>query len=523
MEQEELSPQEKALLSAAKKGATEQVRKLLNNGTAVDCRNDHEDTPLMLAALGGHLSTVELLLQRGAMLDAYNRWDMTPYLCACCSGDITLIKLLLARGANAYAQSVEMDRALYYAARHDSPELVDLLAPFSDLPWYEWTGGGGSALAQSCKHGNLKTAKHMLEWGISPNARGDCGEASALAYACSSGNLELVKMLLAEGADPMDRGYGEQHPIGSALDADPFNPAIAELMLKLGNNINLGEEDWGTPLERAREHGTEEAVAWALAHGAKAYADLTEEDRNKAAKAQAVPARKEQEPLPPPYLRIKCDSSLIPAKREYFFRRSHSGWTALMTAIGDKDINTITAILQAGQRPNGSNIWAAHVKRILGRTIKKVNLHRIANKLCADWAFLYTGLYEGSEYCVSSLTRACSRLDERAVKILLELGVNVNSRDRFTYRTPLFAVCSPAGDELRPALVKILLTHGADVTAEDDFQQTALHALCMLPFSKEREQVKQLLIQAGADAGKKDIFGKTAEDYELNASHQPRR
>lgn len=194
-----------------------------------------------------------------------------------------------------------------------------------------------------------------------------------------------------------------------------------------------------------------------------------------------------------------------------------------MTAIGDKDINTILDILQAGQCTDGSNIWAAHVKRILGRTIKKFDLRSIANELCADWAFLYTSnLYEDSEFCVSSLTRACSRLDERAIKALLELGVNVNSRDRFTYRTPLFAICSPAANEPPPALVELLLTYGAEVTAEDDFQQTALHALCMLPFSEERARVKQLLIQAGADTGKKDIFGKTAEDYEQEGPHQPR-
>lgn len=268
MNDDTLSPQERALFEAAESGNTEQARALLDQGAAVDCRDRYENTPLIQAARYGHLDTVELLLQRGAELEAYSDWNTTAFLAACESGNIALIRLLLAKGANAYAESVEGDRALHYAAHHDSPELVDLLAPFSDLPQEESTGGGGSALQKACSYGNLRAAERMLAWGISANTGKGCASGPVLWSACSSGNLELVQLLLNAGADPLAADFDGQQAIGGALCAKPFNPAVAELMLQLGNDINCGDEAWDTPLATARLYGTEEAVAWALAHGA---------------------------------------------------------------------------------------------------------------------------------------------------------------------------------------------------------------------------------------------------------------
>lgn len=685
----ELSAQEQALLSAAEAGNTEQVRQMLAQGTAVDCRNHWGQTPLIVAARGGHIDTVELLLRHGADVNAYDEWNTTPYLAACRAGNPALIRRLLAEGADAYAESVEGDRALHYASRHDSPELVDMLAPFSDLPGEESTGGGGSALAYACSEGNLRAVKRMLKWGISPNARGDCGNRSVLAYACSSGNLELVTYLLEQGADPSDEDYDGLQPICSALHADPFNPAVAELMLQLGNDINGGEGEY-TPLAEARRYGTPEAVAWAIAHGAResdtkrecshayqtfrmaqtglpAFLAWQERHRDKVDLQGAlwmactqhevktaecllqagadVNARFENEchktPLQCAYrdsiieLMLRygaelnlCDDAgttplhhllsmkwggvaeLLPRIRDEFidcrdgegmtpylvacenglkevaqallkrgadasarnhrgetalhlavkhapiemikwlieqgadvnatahdgrtpllcsrslaewkllmdagadvFHRSHCGWTLLMSAVASSKEGLIKAALKAGALPNGRNAWLEHVRRILRCKLRSLRSPFLVKALAQAEALSYArDFYECSEFCVSSLTRACSRSDERAVAVLLEAGADVNARDRFTHRTPLFAACSPAGNALKPALVERLLAAGADVNATDDGGQTPLHALAMLPDSPEKQEICQLLLNAGAEAGKIDVFGKKPDD-----------
>jgi hypothetical protein len=60
------APQPAALQSAAASGDTAQTTALLNQGAALDARDDHGRTPLMLAVMQGRLDVVRLLLNRGA-------------------------------------------------------------------------------------------------------------------------------------------------------------------------------------------------------------------------------------------------------------------------------------------------------------------------------------------------------------------------------------------------------------------------------------------------------------------------
>lgn len=690
MNDSEQSPQEQALLSAAEEGNTERVRQLLEQGTPADCRNQYEQTPLLLAASGGHSETIELLLQHGADVNARDDWYTTPYLAACHAGNPELIRRLLAGGADAYAESIEGDRALHYASHHDSPELVDMLAPFSDLPGEEATGGGGSALAYACHAGNLRAVKRMLEWGISPNARGDCDNRPVLAYACSSGSSELVSYLLEQGAAPMGESHDGQQPICSAMHAKPFNPAVAELMLQSGNDINCGAGE-GTPLAEARRYGTPEAVAWAIAHGAResdkkreyshAYQTFQtaqsgleslrawlEQNRERVDLVGAlwmactmheakplecllqagadVNARFEYEHHTTPLLcawRAElvevllrhgaelhiCDdcgstplhhllrmewggvAELLPRIRDEFidlrdgegmtpylvacengqlaaaqalvkrgadvsarnhrgetalhlavkhasfkmikwlieqgedvnatdhdgytpllcsrslaewkllmdagaevFHRAHCGWTLLMTAVASRNEALVEAALQAGALPNGRNVWLPHVRRHLRCKLRSLRSPALVKALAQVKALAYArDFYECSGFCVSSLTRACSRSDERAVAVLTEAGADVNARDKFTHRTPLFAACSPAGAELNPAVVEQLLAAGADVNAADDCGQTPLHALAMLPDSPAKWRIRRLLKRAGAVSSAKDVFGHVPSFY----------
>jgi hypothetical protein len=58
--------QSAALQSAAASGDTVQTTALLDQGAALDARDDHGRTPLMLAVMQGRLDVVRLLLNRGA-------------------------------------------------------------------------------------------------------------------------------------------------------------------------------------------------------------------------------------------------------------------------------------------------------------------------------------------------------------------------------------------------------------------------------------------------------------------------
>jgi ankyrin repeat protein len=98
----------------------------------------------------------------------------------------------------------------------------------------------------------------------------------------------------------------------------------------------------------------------------------------------------------------------------------------------------------------------------------------------------------------------------RVVKILLEMGANVNTHKPFTLKTPLMM----AGENVD--IVKLLLQYGANVNARDSLGRTALMVYASnsrLPGAKKKAIMK-LLIEHGADVRLRSKEGrKTARDY----------
>jgi hypothetical protein len=70
--------QSAALQSAAASGDAAQTTVLLNQGAALDARDDHGRTPLMLAVMQGRLDVVRLLLNRGADPTIADSAGLTP-------------------------------------------------------------------------------------------------------------------------------------------------------------------------------------------------------------------------------------------------------------------------------------------------------------------------------------------------------------------------------------------------------------------------------------------------------------
>lgn len=118
---------DRQLLAAAKKGDTEKILALLQQGA--DANADPDDdmgTPLMRAATNGHINAVQLLLEKGADINEISCGRTALTIAAeYQQGDI--IRLLLERGA-AVDDAGEYDRtALMHAAHNGMAEIVKLL------------------------------------------------------------------------------------------------------------------------------------------------------------------------------------------------------------------------------------------------------------------------------------------------------------------------------------------------------------------------------------------------------------
>jgi ankyrin repeat protein len=92
------------LIAAARGGALEIVRLLLDRGADANLAVPGDGNPLIAAAREGRAAIVELLLQRGALVDQMVEGDENALIQASGAGRLDVVKLLVSRGADVNAR-----------------------------------------------------------------------------------------------------------------------------------------------------------------------------------------------------------------------------------------------------------------------------------------------------------------------------------------------------------------------------------------------------------------------------------
>ena len=157
---------EASLHAAAEEGNVDIVKSLLERGTDVCIRNDHDRTPLNLAAMKGNLEVVRLLIEWGAAeVDSRDKSGWTPLHEASRHGHLEVSRVLVDYGANVNAREHS-----HYTPMHLSAE-----------------------------QGHLGIAKLLLERGADMhalNVHGQTPYQSSLAF----GHREFAGLLREHGA-----------------------------------------------------------------------------------------------------------------------------------------------------------------------------------------------------------------------------------------------------------------------------------------------------------------------------------
>jgi ankyrin repeat protein len=149
------------LFRASAKGDVGQVRKLLDQGSNVNAREENGETPLMYAAVEDRTEVVDFLLNRGAAVNAVSLNGETALTRAVAVSRYNTVALLLTRGAD-----IEKDNPLMYAA------------------------GGG----------DVKMIKLLLDRGAKINAVDNDGDTALAAAVSRRASPEVVQALLSAGA-----------------------------------------------------------------------------------------------------------------------------------------------------------------------------------------------------------------------------------------------------------------------------------------------------------------------------------
>ena len=114
-----------ALHMACSAGSVDVVRLLVNKGANVECRNQLNQTPLMVASEFNHSEIIKCLLEEGgADIEARGDDGMTSLLKASSKGHIEAAQMLGRHNADVYAVDQVRTRAIQYLHQHRCSTLM---------------------------------------------------------------------------------------------------------------------------------------------------------------------------------------------------------------------------------------------------------------------------------------------------------------------------------------------------------------------------------------------------------------
>ncbi len=173
---------------------------------ALDARDGHGRTPLMVAAHARRHEAAKALIAAGADLGALDadRYDVVTI--ASVANDVEMLRIALRSGASAARVTSPYDGTALIAAAHlGHAEVVRLLiaakAPLDHVNNLGWTALIESIVLGDGGPGHLACLRALVEAGADVNLR-DANGVSPLGLAHARGYREMAKILETAGARP---------------------------------------------------------------------------------------------------------------------------------------------------------------------------------------------------------------------------------------------------------------------------------------------------------------------------------
>jgi ankyrin repeat protein len=339
----------------------------------------------------------------------------------------------------------------------------------------------------AARAGDPAVLKLLLDAGADVNAAETVAGETALIWAALENHADAVTLLVRRGANPNGRSKESAYTRLRFGDGIVARPTV------------LPRGHWTPLMYAARQNAIDAARALA---DAGADLNLTDPDGTTALVFAIINGHFD-------LARLLVEKGADPNVAD------SQGMAALYAAV---DMSTLDETVgRPNPKPHATIDAAALIKVMLAhganpnQTLKAPVLERVHND--GD-----TNLSEGA----TPLMRAAKDADVEVMRVLLDGGANVNARTKIL-RTPLmYAAGRLSGfrgtenrgtEEEALAAVALCLDRGAEINAEDENGQTALH----LTIAQAEDSIVRLLAQRGANLQAKDKRGRTPLDL-ANAS-----
>lgn len=242
----------------------------------IQCKDYTKDTPLILAARRGKVTSISVLLDNGAAIEGRNDGDYTPLMCASYECHASAVEVLLQRGANPNSRDKKGfsgSPLLLASGRNDlGIETMKLLVQYGADVNPTFHPIGWTPLLKACDMGNDGEVEFLLSVGANPNVK-DTSKRTPLRHAIHHSRERSVELLLKAGAEReavFDDGLRPVH-----LAAICGNYKIMQMLVEVDIDVNVraGEKlRRGTPLHMAVLKGQATVVKILLAKGAEVNA-----------------------------------------------------------------------------------------------------------------------------------------------------------------------------------------------------------------------------------------------------------
>ena len=194
----------RGLFAAAASNDADAIARLVKQGEAVDARDGHGRTPLIVAAHLRRHDAMRALVSAGANPNALERDRYDIVTVAAVAGDVPTLKVALALGGRATNVTSRYDGTALIAAAHLGHadvvrELIRAGAPVDHVNNLGWTALIESIVLGDGGPRHVDTLRALVDAGANVNLP-DRQQASPLALAKSRGFREMVAILERAGA-----------------------------------------------------------------------------------------------------------------------------------------------------------------------------------------------------------------------------------------------------------------------------------------------------------------------------------
>ncbi len=392
-------------------GHQEWVELLLQRGLDVNGVGNYYGTALQAASRVGNIDIVERLLSSGADVNIPKGVHGTAVRAAALGGHEDVVRNLVAHGADVNLRYKNRGVSiLHLALESRKPEIFKTLL-VAGAALNTIIANPQHILIAACKHGDTTLVELLIANSVDVNVLGTKPnhyhsipdkEATPMNAACAEGHLSVVRLLLDHGADIEKTNESSATPLMTAIHGE--NLSTVRLLLDAGANVNhavnntsvtVNHANYVTPLSIAAEDSKLEIVEILLSAGAIIGGPSTK--RNALAEA--------------------CNS------------RQYRVVELLLGALSGTEHETDVC---------GEALHAA-IKSGDGELVRLL-------------------LEYGTSPSFDMLRQACAAGTLEAVKMLVDLGIDINEEDGDD--APLLHV---AASHSRPSIVQFLIDSGANV------------------------------------------------------------